>query len=418
MNKRDIFLSALAHKDTGRVPVDFGSTAVTGMHVRSVDGLRKYYGLEKRPVKIHEPYQMLGWVEDDLAEAMGIHVRGALPRTTMFGFENKGWKEYKLDDGLDVLVPGGFNVTRDEKGDTYLYPEGDISAPPSGHMPKGGYYFDAIVRQPAFEEDSLTVEDNLAEFGPVSEIDLRYQKDALEGLRRENTGVITNFGGTGLGDIALVPAVQLKYPKGIRDIEEWYVTLVARKGFVRELFEKQTDIAIENLKAYYAAVGNLPDVAFICGTDFGTQTGTFCSKETFLDLYAPHYRRINDWIHQNTAWKTFKHSCGAVADFIPLFIDAGFDILNPVQCSCHGMEPEKIKREYGKDIVFWGGGVDTQHLLPNGGPDEIRGQVLERLEVFSKGGGYVFNAIHNVQGNVPVENIAAMIEAAKEFNGR
>ena len=288
MNKRDIFLSALAHKDTGRVPVDFGSTAVTGMHVRSVDRLRKYYGLEKQPVKIHEPYQMLGWVEDDLAEAMGIHVKGVLPRATMFGFENKGWKEYMLDDGLDVLVPGDFNVTRDKKGDTYLYPEGDLSAPPSGHMPKGGYYFDAIVRQPAFGEDSLAVEDNLAEFGPVSEIDLRYQKDALERLRREDIGVVTNFGGTALGDIALVPAVQLKYPKGIRDIEEWYVTLAARKGFVRELFEKQTDIAVENLKAYYAAVGNLPDVAFICGTDFGTQTGTFCSKETFLDLYAPH----------------------------------------------------------------------------------------------------------------------------------
>ena len=418
MEKREIFRSALEHKNTGQVPVDFGSTSVTGMHVYCVDGLRKHYGLEKRPVKIHEPYQMLGLIEDDLAAAIGVHVKGVLPRTTLFGFENKGWKDYRLDNGLDVLVPENFNVTRDSNGSAYLYPEGDLSAPPSGHMPKGGYYFDAILRQPELDEDNLNVEDNLADFGPASEIDINYQKNGLERLKREDTGIIANFGGSGLGDIALVPAVHLKYPKGIRDVEEWYVTLASRKDFVRELFDRQTDIAIENLKAYYSAVGNLPDVVYICGTDLGTQNGTFCSKGTFLDLYAPYYRKINDWVHRNTAWKTFKHSCGAIADFIPLFIDAGFDVLNPVQCSCRGMEPEIIKREYGKDIVFWGGGVDTQNLLPNGSPDEIREQVLRRLEIFSKDGGYVFNAIHNVQGNVPIENIVAIIEAVKEFNDR
>jgi len=416
MSKRDVFLSAMNHKDTGKVPVDFGSTSVTGMHVYCVDGLRKYYGLEKRPVKIYEPYQMLGFIEDDLAEAMGITVKGEFPRTTMFGFENKGWKDYKLDNGLEVLVPGNFNVTRDKAGNTCLYPEGDLSAPASGHLPKGGYYFDAIIRQLEFDEDNPNVEDNLMEFEPANDIDLKYQKEELERLRREDIGVVTNFGGTGLGDIALVPAVQLKYPRGIRGIEEWYVTLASRKDFVRELFDRQTDIAIENLKTYFNAVGNLPDVVFICGTDFGTQNGTFCSKETFLDLYMPYYKKMNDWIHANTTWKSFKHSCGAVADFIPMFIDAGFDILNPVQCSCAGMEPEKIKREYGNDIVFWGGGVDTQNLLPNGSPNEIRDQVLLRLEIFSKNGGYVFNAIHNVQGNVPIENIAAMIETVKEFN--
>jgi uroporphyrinogen-III decarboxylase len=131
----------------------------------------------------------------------------------------------------------------------------------------------------------------------------------------------------------------------------------------------------------------------------------------------PYYKKMNEWIHSHTGWKTFKHSCGAIGEFIPLFIEAGFDILNPVQCSCPGMEPEKIKSEYGRDIVFWGGGVDTQRMLPFGKPKEIREQVLSRLEIFSKGGGYIFNAVHNIQGDTPIENIAAMIEAAKEFNG-
>ena len=414
--RREVFDAALQHRNTGKVPVDFGATAVTGLHVSCVDGLRRHYGLEKRPVKVHEPYQMLGFVEDDLADALDLGVTGVPGRMTMFGFEASGWKEFTLESGLEVLVPGGFQVTRDAAGNTFLYPEGDRGAPPSGKMPKGGYYFDAIVRQPPVDEDNLRVEDNLEEFGPPSETDIEYQKRMLRQAHLTGRGVITGFGGTALGDIALVPAVQLKHPRGIRDIEEWYVTVASRQNFVHELFERQTDIALKNLQIYHDAVGNTPDVAFICGTDFGTQNGTFCSETTFRELYMPYYRKINDWIHSHTGWKTLKHSCGAIAGFIPLFIEAGFDVLNPVQCSCPGMEPEKIKRDFGRDIVFWGGGVDTQHLLPFGKPEEVREQVLRRLEIFGRDGGFIFNAIHNVQSGTPVENIVAMIEAAREFN--
>ena len=158
------------------------------------------------------------------------------------------------------------------------------------------------------------------------------------------------------------------------------------------------------------------DVAYIYGTDFGTQISTFCSEESFRELYMPYYKKINSWIHSNTNWKTFKHSCGAIYEFIPLLIESGFDIINPVQCSAQGMDPKTLKENFGDSIVFWGGGVDTQKILPFGSKEQVRDQVLRRCEIFSRSGGFVFNSIHNVQAKTPVENIVAMIDAVKEFN--
>jgi uroporphyrinogen-III decarboxylase len=159
------------------------------------------------------------------------------------------------------------------------------------------------------------------------------------------------------------------------------------------------------------------NVIFLCGTDFGTQTSAFCSVKTFNNLYFPYYKQVCDWVHAHTPWKVFKHSCGAVSKFLPSFIEAGIDILNPVQCSATGMEPVELKAKFGDHLVFWGGGVDTQHVLPFGTPAEVREQVLRRCEIFAPGGGFVFNTIHNVQAKTPVENIVAMIDAVHEFNG-
>ena len=176
-------------------------------------------------------------------------------------------------------------------------------------------------------------------------------------------------------------------------------------------------MALDNLEKIHAVVGDSIDAVFVCGTDFGTQTSTFCSAKTFRDLYFPYYKQVNDWIHRHTGWRTFKHSCGAVEKFIPCFIDAGFDILNPVQCSAAGMGAEHLKQEYGDRLTFWGGAVDTQHVLPFGTPEEVRRQALERCELFSRDGGFVFNAIHNIQARTPVRNIMALIDAVHEFNG-
>ncbi|MBT3271827.1 MAG: methyltransferase, partial [Spirochaetales bacterium] len=195
----------------------------------------------------------------------------------------------------------------------------------------------------------------------------------------------------------------------------WYVSLASRPDYIHSVFAKQTEIAIQNMELVRGAAGDNIDVAFVCGTDFGTQVSTFCSPDTFNELYLPYYRKINGWIHRNTPWKTFKHSCGAVAEFMPLFIDAGFDIINPVQLSATGMDAKMLKDEYGESLVFWGGVIDTQKTLPFGSPKEVQAEARERCEIFLRQGGFVFNAIHNIQAKTPIENVAALIEVAKEF---
>jgi hypothetical protein len=417
MNHRERIQKALAHEMPDKVPVDFGSNAVTGMHVTCVRALREYYGLEKRLVKVIEPYQMLGQIDDDLLEVLGIDTSGVYPYTTMFGFPNEGWKEFRLPWGQEVLVSEHFRTMVDAKGDLLIYPEGDTTAPPSGRMPTSGYFFDTIIRQEKFDENNLNVEDNLEEFSLISDEALHHFEAEVKRLAVTDRAIIANFGGTAIGDISLVPAPFLKHPKGIRDITEWYISTVTRQDYLHQIFAHQCEIALENLARIYAVVGNAIDVVFVCGTDFGTQTSSFCSPATFDVLYMPYYKRLNDWIHTHTTWKTFKHSCGAVESFMSHFIDAGFDIINPVQCSAKGMDPAQLKARYGDKLVFWGGGVDTQKTLPFGTPAEVRVQVLERCEIFSTGGGFVFNSVHNVQAGTPVANIVAMFDAVKEFNG-
>jgi hypothetical protein len=415
MTSRERLRKTLDHERPDRVPIDFGSTAVTGVHVSCVAALREHYGLEKRPVKAYEPYQMLGLLEDDLLDALGVDVVGVPGQKTLFGFANENWKEWRTPWGQVVLVSRHFNVT--ETDDAYLiYPEGDTSSSPSGRMPRTGFFFDTIVRQEPVDEAALNPDDNLEEFGPVEQAELDYFARESREAAKSGRGVVASFGGTALGDIALVPAPFLKHPKGIRDISEWYMSTVMRQDYVHEVFGRQTETALGNLAKFGSTVGDTVDVAFICGTDFGTQSSSFCSPETFDTLYKPYYRKVNDWMHTNTKWKTFKHSCGAVEPFMSHFIDAGFDIINPVQCSAAGMDPAALKQRYGDRLVFWGGGVDTQQTLPFGTPEQVREQVLQRCRIFAPGGGFVFNTIHNVQARTPVENIVAMVDAVREFD--
>ncbi len=412
---KELLKRTLNHEETSSLSVDFGATAVSGIHVLCIERLREFYGLEKHPVKVIEPYQMLGLVEDDLKDAMGVTVSGFTGIYSMFGFKFENWKPYKTLWGQELLVPGKFITTSDEDGGELIYPEGDRSVPPSGKMPKSGYFFDSINRQGEILDDELDVNDNLEEFGLIADEDLDLIKADIEKLTTDGRGVIANFGGTGLGDIAMVPGPMLKNPKGIRDVTEWYVSTVTRPDYVHSIFERQTEIALENLKRLHDKIGDTIEAAFVCGTDFGTQNSQFCSRDTFDSLYMPYYKRINDWIHDNTGWKTFKHSCGAVEPLLDNIIRAGFDIINPVQCSATGMDPAHLKKKFGKDLVFWGGGVDTQKTLPFGTPAEVKEEVKSRIDIFSKDGGFVFNTIHNIQADTPIENVVAMIEVIKTY---
>jgi hypothetical protein len=417
MTSKERLNTALAHKSPDKMAIDFGGTPVSGIHVWAIDKIREHYGLERNPVRVIEPYQMLGEIDDELRDVIGIDTIGLTPRLTMFGFPNEDWKEFDTFWGQKVLVPGNFNTRLDDQGSLLLYPEGDMSVDPCAKMPAAGYFFDAIIRQEPIDDSALNPEDNLEEFGYISETDLEYWEGEFSRVRDSGKSIVANFGGTAFGDIALVPGMNLKHPKGIRDVAEWYMSTLMRRDYIHAVFEKQCEIAISNLQEIYDLAGDIVDVLFICGTDFGTQDSQFCSADDFDGLYAPYYKKVNSWLHENTSCKSFKHSCGAIEPLLDNIIESGFDIINPVQINAVGMDARELKKNYGDRIVFWGGGVDTQKVLSLGSPKDVEKQVLEQCEIFSKNGGFIFNSVHNVQANVPVENLVAMIEAVKKFNG-
>jgi hypothetical protein len=418
MDSRERVRLALAHQEPDRVPMDLGASSVTGMHVSVVYRLRQALGLDPpgTPVKVIRPYLMLGEVNLDLIGAMGIDTVRLAGTSTMFGYRAEDWKPWTTFDGTPVLVPGAFNTEVEPNGDLLQYPEGDRSLPPSGRMPSGGWYFDAIIRQDPIDDAHLNVEDNLEEYAPISDEDVAYLKREAERLYAEtDRAIVAKVPGTGFGDIAAVPAPWLRHPKGIRDVAEWYMSTVTHQDYVYQVFDRQCEIALSNLERVYQAIGDRVSAIYLTGTDFGMQRGPFVSPQTYRDLYKPFHKRLNDWIHKHTSWKTFMHSCGSVVLLIEDFIDAGFDILNPVQVSATDMDPLELKHRFGDRIVFWGGGVDTQHTLPFGTPQDVRREVRERIRSFGPGGGFVFNPIHNVQPGTPVGNLEAMFEALRAY---
>ena len=417
MNSRQRLAKILSREVPDRVAIDFGAGRQTGIAASTVYRIKKHYGLleQGERIKLVEPFQVLGEIDDELLDFLGLDVVGVHPAKNMFGFEDKDYKPWTLFDGTPVMVPGLFNTQPGPGGSIVQHAEGDKSLPPSAVMPKGGFYFDAIIRQNHFDENNLRPEDNCEEFGLLTDKDLaHFARQVDDYYRNTDKGIYMTFPGAAFGDIALVPGTFLKDPKGIRDIAQWYMSIALRPEYLKTVFQIQSEVALENLKALYQTVGDKVQVVFMSGTDFGSQNGPMLSELTYCDLYLPYQKRLNDWIHENTNWKTFIHSCGSIEPLLNAIIDAGFDILNPVQCSAQNMDPATLKARYGHRIVFWGGGVDTQKTLPFGTPKELYAEVTERIKILKQGGGYVFNAVHNVQAGVPPENFAAMMDAFRD----
>ena len=417
MTSRERVKKTLNHEIPDKVPLDLGATPTTGITASSLVKLRKALGLDDRPVKVHEPYQVLGMVGDDVLDALGVDIVGIDMRNTFFGYANEGWKSWRLSNDTEVLVGDGFTTTVDEHGDTFIYPGGDITAQPSAKMPKDGFYFDLLVRQEPIETGRLDPEEWVEQmFTEFSEEDLLHiEKQANRLYYNTDRAIIGNFGQGGLGDIAMVPGPGVKTPKGIRNPVDWYMAPLLYPEYIKGIFELQTEIALKNLELYRQAVGDKIVAIFVSGTDFGSQKGPFISPRMYREMYKPFHKRINQWIHENTNWRTFFHTCGSVVAFLDDFIDAGVDILNPVQTSASGMDPAFLKENYGRDLIFWGGGIDTQRVLPFSSPDEVRKHVKERIEVFGKDGGFVFNTVHNIQPMIPVENLVALFEAVNDY---
>jgi len=419
MNSRERVLASLNHQAPDVAPVDLGASMCSGIHVKMVEALREHYGLEKRPVRVIDTFQMLGEIEDDLAEVIGVDCAPLFGPRDMFGDDVTREHEQRTPWGQEVICSVDVDLTPAADGKVYVYPMGDRNLPASGMMPSEGYFFDAIERpEGELDDDELNVEDNLEEFQPISDEVVSYF--AEQAARQHATGkaVVASFPGSGLGDVAFLPGPGLAHPKGVRTVAEWYISLAARQDYVAEMFEREITVAIENFKRLWAACGENVDVAFTCGADLATQTSQFFSVDTFNELYLPSYKRLNDWIHANTTWKVMKHTDGALRPLLPGIVEGGIDILNPIQLNATGMDAGWLKENYGDKLTFWGAGVDTQKELAFGTPDEVKAQVKELYGILSVGGGWVASSVHNVQANMPVENVVAFIDTLNQLRGR
>ena len=420
LSSRDRLRETLNHRQPDRLCVDFGAGGQTGMGVLAVHRLRQ----EILPdpgfsVKVIEPYQMLGEVDIEMIQKLHLDVAGIHGPGTMLGFKLEEWKSFRMHDGTAVQVPGNFNYTVDKDGAVLIHPGGDLSARPTAKMPVDSYFFDAIPRDTGrLNEAELEPANNCEEFTLLSEEEIKTVEERVNYLYEStDLGIFYTLPGAGFGDIAMVPAPWLEKPAGIRDIQEWYLAQLMYPDYIKAVFEKQCEVALRNIELIAPVIKEKADVVFISGTDFGTQTGLFNSLESYRDLFKPFHIELNRKVHELTGCKTFIHTCGAVYDLIPDLIEAGFDILNPVQISATGMDPARLKKEFGKDVVFWGGGIDTQHTLAFGSPDEVYREVRSNSEVLSDGGGFVFNSVHNIQSNVPTENLVALFRALDDIRG-
>jgi hypothetical protein len=249
------------------------------MHVSSVYELRQALGLDApgTPVKVIEPYQMLGEIAPDLIDVLGVDVIGVGRSTNVYGFRNENWKEWTAFGGIPLLVPGAFPTDPEPGGDILMYPCGDRSAPPRARMPKAGFYFDAIVRQEPIDEQHLNVEDNVEEFGPISDADLDHIRAEVERLEPTGLAILGDFGGMSFGDITFVPGPTLRHPKGIRDLEQCYMSYDSRPQYIYDVFDRQCEIALANVARIHAMIGDAVTAVLTTGADFGTQQGPLIS---------------------------------------------------------------------------------------------------------------------------------------------
>ncbi|MBN1837917.1 MAG: methyltransferase [Spirochaetales bacterium] len=401
MTSRERVVAALNHQEPDRVPLDLGGTIMSGIMAHPLDRLRRHLGLEHRPVRVYEVFQMLGEVEMDVVERLGIDVLPVEPPVQFFGLRREGWKPWRLWDGTEVLMPGQFGVEVDSRGDWLLHTGGDPSRPVEGHMPRGGYYFDmASMTDTHYDYVPPSLEEVRKEERFGSE-ELEFLAARAETLRRDTDKALLLgcWGKFGLPWVGSIP--------------DFLMLQALDPPYVRELFAVRTETALDNLARVKRYLGDNIDILGLDGTDYGAQNAELFSPDAFEELYVPFFREQNDWVHAHTSWKTWLHTCGSVPNLLPMLVETGLDILNPVQTSAAGMDPAWLKERFGERLSFWGGGIDTQRTLPFGTPEQVAEEVRERIRIFAPGGGFVFNTIHNVQADTPPENIAAAYDTAR-----
>jgi len=397
MTSRERVLAALRHEEADRVPIDFGAFRSSGIHASTYARLRRLLGLPATPPRLYDLMQQLAEPDPDVLDRFRADVVQVHRLAPSFGIPIDRWEHGRMPDGTPVRVPAAFDPVLLADGSREIRKDGLILA----RMPSGGNYFDRVHAPLAAAETTADL-DRLFDWPLMDDQEIAFIRRQAERARATGRAVLACFGGN-----------ILEMGQALFGYEEFMLRIAAEPALVEACGERVADWHVRNLDRFLPAVDGLVDV-IACGDDLGTQAGLQLSIGDYRRLIKPYQRRVYERIRRGTSASLFLHTCGSIVEVLPDLIEIGVQIINPVQISARGMEPERLKREFGRHIVFWGGGCDTQTKLPRATPDEIRREAERNVAAFKPGGGHVFTQVHNILADVPAENVVALYDAAFE----
>jgi uroporphyrinogen decarboxylase len=413
MTSRERVLAAIGHREPDRVPVDLGSTPSSGISAIAYGNLKRHLGLSGGPTRIYDVVQQLAQPEDAILDRFAID---AVDIGRAFDTGDSAWYDIRMGDGQPAQYPAWFRPERQPDGSyvARLSDGTDIA-----HMPAGGTFFDQTCF-PYLEDyppDLSGLDEAMGRILWAALVHSPWDHAADPGfwdtLRQK---ALALRGSTDRALVIVIGCNLFEWGTFLRRVDGFLYDLAAEPAKVEALLDALMERHLASLAKVCRAVGDIADICRF-GDDLGTNGGPFMSPEMYRRYFKPRHARLCAYAHEHSAMKTFLHSCGSIHALLPDLIEAGFDVINPVQTNCRDMEPARLKREFGKDICFWGGGCDTRSVLPSASPAEVRTHVRRQLEILSPGGGFVFNTVHNILPEVPPQNIVAMFEAIAEFNG-
>lgn len=410
MTSRERVLAAVNHKEPDRVPIDHGSMRSSGIMAIAYNRLKRHLGVKAGPTKVYDMIQQLAQPDQWYLDRFRVD---AIDLGRAFDSPER-WQPWVLPDGSAAVAPAWFNEERRD-GELIVRDDAGIVI---GKMPKDSLYIDQCY-WPASGPDGLDNYEPLAEKMkqvtwaaiPAAPFDEPLTDERLDEIGRVARRLYETT------DYAIVLSVGcnlFEWSQFIFGMENMYIYLGTEKKKLGMFLDRLTELHLETLSRLLPRIRGYVQL-LVVGDDLGMQSGPQLSPQMYREIFLPRHKKIYSFAKQQSGAHIFMHNCGGVYQLIPSLIEAGVEVLNPVQTSARRMEPERLKREFGRDITFWGGGCDTQQVLVSGTPDQVRDDVRRRLEVFMPGGGYVWNQVHNVLADVPPENVVAMLDAAYEF---
>lgn len=414
MTSRERILSAINHKEPDRVAVDLGATPSSNISAIAYNNLKKHLGINTGNTRTYDVVQQVIQPENEILDLFGIDIVD-LGRT--FNDKDEDWYDYTLADGSTAQYPIWFKPTKEEdRSFTAFSKDGTKIA----RMPEGATFFDQVyfpyVDGYPVDYKNLDEAMNKVLWSGLahSPWDHAHEDDFWEQLRSK---AIALRGETDRAISIVCGCNLIEWGMFLRRMDNFLMDCYVDKKNVEMLLDKLMEKHLYTLEKVCSAVGDVVDILRF-GDDLGMDTGPMIGPDVYRELFKPRHQQLCEYVHKNSSMKTFLHSCGSIYTLMPDLIDAGYDIINPVQTTSNGMDPIILKKEFGKDITFWGGGCNTRSVLNHGKPEDVRENVLRNLHIFSPGGGFVFNQEHNIMPDVPPENIIAMYNAISEFNGK